>query len=63
MWQEETPSLRVILLTINTFCFGCCLVLLMAGAMSGPLILLTVGTGLCAGAGLAGVLMNLRQER
>ena len=53
--------LKLILLAINAVCFGGCLVLLAAGKGDGPVVLLTVATGLMLFAGLTGALIASRQ--
>ena len=56
-WREYLSPLLITLLAINTICFGGFIVLLAIGAGGGPLVLLTIGTGLAFGAGLAGALI------
>ena len=55
--------LRVTLLVINAVCFGACLVLLAAGKGGGPVVLLTIGTGLMLFAGVTGALIACRRTR
>jgi hypothetical protein len=54
--------LRITLLATNAVCFGGCVVLLALGTVSGPLVLLTVGTGLSLGAGVAGAMIASRKQ-
>lgn len=53
----------VVSLTINAICFWGCLVLLVLGTVTGPLVLLAIGTGLSAGAGFAAVLKLAGRQR
>lgn len=46
--------LAYILLVSNALCFAVCVALLMFKGANGPLVALTIGTGLMAAAGLAG---------
>ena len=62
-WSEWLSPLKITLLVINAVCFGACIVLLAVGRGSGPLILLTIATGLSLGAGLTGAILALRQGR
>jgi predicted NBD/HSP70 family sugar kinase len=61
-WREYLSPLQLTLLAINAVCFGGCLVLLAIGAGDGPLVLLTIGTGLAFGAGLAGAIVAGRKN-
>lgn len=61
--RQWLSPLRLSLLAINAVCFGACLVLLAIGTASGPLVLLTIGTGLSLGAGLAGALVAAHSLR
>ena len=61
-WREYLSPLKIALLAINAVCFGACVVLLVSGAESGPLVLLTVGTGLSFLAGLAGAIIAARKH-
>lgn len=61
-YREWISPLRIILLAINAVCFGGCVVLLAVGSASGQLVLLTISTGLCFGAGLAGAVMASRKR-
>ena len=58
--MEWMSPFRIILLVIHTLCFGACVVLLASGASGGPLVLLTIGTGLSLGAGLIGAILASR---
>jgi hypothetical protein len=58
-----TSPLRITILAINAVCFGGCLVLLALGTASGPLVLLTIATGLSFGAGLMGAIVASRELR
>lgn len=60
-WREYLSPLKLALLAINAMCFGGCIVLLAFGVGSGPLILLTIGTGLSLGAGLIGAIVASRK--
>ena len=62
-WRVYLSPLRITLLVINVVCFGGCIVLLTFGTVTGPLLLLTVGTGLSSGAGLTGVIVALHRNR
>ena len=55
--------LKISLLAVNAVCFGACVVLLALGSGGGPLVLLTVGTGLSFAAGLAGAIMTARRMK
>jgi hypothetical protein len=61
-WQDGMSPLRITLLAVNALCFGGCVVLLAVGTASGPLLLLTIGTGLSLGAGVAGAITALRKQ-
>jgi hypothetical protein len=61
-WRDWLSPLKITLLAINAVCFGGCVVLLALGTVSGPLVLLTVGTGLSLGAGLAGAIIAWRKQ-
>ncbi len=61
-WREYLSPLKITLLAINAVCFGVGVVLLALGAGSGPLILLTIGTGLTFVAGLTGAIVALRKH-
>ena len=52
---------RITSLVINAICFGACIVLLAVGTASGPLVLLTIATGLSLGAGLTGAIAASRK--
>lgn len=55
--------LRIVLLCLNSIAFGACLVLLATSrSVSGPLVLLTIGSGLSAAAGFANLLMRARRQ-
>lgn len=62
-WHEWLSPLKIILLAINAVCFGGCIVLVAVGRGGGPLILLTIATGLSFGAGLTGAILASRQVR
>lgn len=49
-WRAYLSPLRLTLLAANGVCFGGLLVLLALGKASGPVIVLTIGTGLSFGA-------------
>ena len=53
-------SYKMVLLGVNGVCFGACLVLLALTSVSGPLILLLIGTGLSLSAGLMGAIIAAR---
>lgn len=61
--QRWLSPLRITLLAINAVCFGAFLVLLAVGTASGPVVVLTIATGLSFGAGLAGALIAARNSR
>jgi hypothetical protein len=61
-WREWLSPLKITLLAINAVCLGGCIVLLAVGRGGGPLILLTIATGLSFGAGLTGAIMASRQD-
>ncbi len=61
-WRDWMFPLRVALLAINAVCFGGCVVFLAVGTASGPLVLLTIGTGLSLGAGVAGAIIASRKQ-
>jgi len=56
-WREYLSPLKLSLLVVNAVCFGALLVVLALGTLSGPLVLITIATGLSLFAGLAGALM------
>ena len=60
-WREYLSPLKLILLSVNALCFGGCLVLLALGSAGGPMVLLTVGTGLSLFGGLTGALIATRR--
>lgn len=60
-WHAYLSPLRLTLLAVNGVCFGGLLVLLALGKASGPVIVLTIGTGLSFGALVAGALTASRQ--
>jgi len=60
-WRKWLSPLRITSLAINAVCFGGCIVLLAFGAASGPLVFLTIGTGLSFGAGLGGAILASRK--
>ena len=62
-WSEWLSPLKITLLVVYAICFGGCIVLLAVGRGGGPLILLTIATGLSLGAGLIGAILALRQGR
>jgi hypothetical protein len=61
--REWLPPLRITTLAINAVCFGACVVLLAVRGANGPLVLLTIGTGLASGTGLAGAILGSRGSR
>ncbi|MCL4180217.1 MAG: hypothetical protein KJ072_21050 [Verrucomicrobia bacterium] len=61
-WRDWMSPVRITLLAVNAVCFGGCVVLLALGTASGPLVLLTIGTGLSLGAGVAGAIMASRKQ-
>ena len=61
-WPHWISPRKTILLAINAVCFGGCLVLLAIGTTSGPLVLLTIGTGLLFLAGLTGAIVASRKS-
>lgn len=60
-WRGWLSPLKLTLLAINAVCFGACIVLLAVGSASGPLLGLTIATGLCLTAGLVGALVASRR--
>ncbi|MCL5742635.1 MAG: hypothetical protein M1541_01720 [Acidobacteria bacterium] len=60
-WREYLSPLRLTLLAVNGVCFGGSLVLLALGNASGPVIVLTIGTGLSFGALVAGAITASRR--
>lgn len=60
-WGVYLSPLRLSLLTVNAFCFGGLLVLLALRTPSGPLVVLTIATGLSLFAGFAGALIASRR--
>jgi len=60
-WREYPSPLKLALTAINAVCFGAGLVLLALGNSSGPLVLLTIGTGLSATVGLVGAIVASRK--
>jgi hypothetical protein len=60
-WQDWISPLRITLLAINAVCFGACVVLLLVGTPSGPLLVLTIATGLSFAAGLTGAIVASRK--
>lgn len=60
--RQWISPLRLTLLAVNAVCFGGCLVLLALATVSGALIVLTIGTGLSLGAGLAGAVTASRKS-
>jgi hypothetical protein len=61
-WRNWLSPLRLTLLSINAVCFGALIVLLILGKPSGPLVVITIATGLSFGAGLTGALVAARKE-
>jgi hypothetical protein len=61
-WRSYLSPLKLSLLAVNAVCFGACVVLLTFGSGGGPLVLLTIGTGLSAGAGLTGAIIASRKN-
>lgn len=62
-WREYATPTQLTLLTVNAVCFGGCVAFLAVGRSSGPLLLLTIGTGLSMSVGLTGALLAARQAR
>ena len=60
-WRAHLSPLKLSLLAVNVFCFGSFLVFLALGESSGPLVVMTVATGLMSVAGLAGALTATRR--
>lgn len=60
-WRHWVSPLGILLLAANALCFGMCLVLLSSGRGSGPLIVVTLATGLSMGAGVIGAVMAWRK--
>ena len=60
-WRQWISPLRLTLLAVNAFVFGGCVVLLTLGTASGPMIGLTIATGLSFGAGLTGAIIASRK--
>ncbi len=61
-WQDWISPLKLVLLAINAVCFGACVVLLVVGTASGPLVVLTIATGLSFTAGLIGAIVASRKR-
>ena len=61
-WRGYLSPLKITLLAINAVCFGACIVLLVLGAGGGPLVLLTIGTGLSLGTKLTGAIVAARKN-
>ncbi|MBI1390477.1 MAG: hypothetical protein GC154_18730 [bacterium] len=57
--QQKYPF-RITLMTLNAICFGGCCVLLILGKPNGPLVLLTIATGLSTFANLVGACLEAR---
>jgi hypothetical protein len=60
-WRDYLSPLKLSLLVVNAVCFGGFIVFLALGKSSGPLVGMTVATGLMLFAGLAGALMASRR--
>jgi heme A synthase len=60
-WRVYLSPLRLSLLIVNAVCFGGLLVVLALGTPSGPLVVLTIATGLSLSAGFAGALVASRR--
>jgi len=60
-WREYLSPLKLTLLAVNGVCFGALLVLLTLGAGSGPVVLLTIGTGLSFGVLVVGAIIASRR--
>ena len=60
-WLVYLSPLRLSLLIVNAVCFGGLLVLLALGTPSGPLVGLTIATGLSLFAGFTGALVASRR--
>jgi hypothetical protein len=61
-WRNWISPLKLTLLAINAVCFGAFIVLLIVGKPSGPLVGITIATGLSLGAGLTGAIVASRKE-
>ena len=61
-WREYLSPLKLTLLATNAVCFGACVVLLVSGADSVPMVVLSFGTGLSFLAGLAGAIIAARKH-
>ena len=61
-WRTYLSPWKITLLAINGVCFGACVALLASGSERGPLVLLTVGTGLSFFSGLVGAILAARQR-
>jgi hypothetical protein len=61
-WRKWLSPLELTLLVINAVCFGGLVVLLALGSGNGPLVLLTIATGLSLTAGLIGALVASRRR-
>lgn len=62
-WRAYVSPPRRTFLAVNGVCFGGLLVLLALGRASGPVIVLTIGTGLSFGALVAGAITASRRVR
>jgi hypothetical protein len=60
-WSDYISPLKLSLLAVNAVCFGGFIVLLALGKSSGPLVGMTIATGLMLFAGLAGALVASRR--
>jgi len=60
-WRDFLSPLKLSLLVINAVCFGGTVVLLAMGREGGPLVLLTVATGLSLAAGATGAIVAARR--
>jgi hypothetical protein len=62
-WREWNSPFHLILPVNNAVFFGGCIALLACGASGGTLVMLSIGTGLLLGAGLAGAITASRKTR
>jgi len=61
-WRGWISPLKLTLLAINAVCFGALVVLLILSQPSGPLVGITIATGLSFAAGLTGAILASRKE-
>ena len=60
-WNDHISPLKLSLLAVNAVCFGGFIVFLALGESSGPLVGMTIATGLMLFAGLVGALVASRR--